>query len=84
MNATSSVTDWGFKLLLLSIVLALLPQSPFNMISDLVNDIPYLNYLNWFIPFQQIVGILQTWLVAVNLYYGYMVTLRYAHGIKGA
>ena len=77
------VTDWGFKILILSVVLALLPQSPFSLYAELVNDIPYLNYLNWFIPMSEIVLVVEAWLVVVSVYYGYMVALRYANALKG-
>lgn len=80
-NILGGVTDWGFKLLILSVVLVLLPESPFSMINQYINQVPYLQYLNWFIPFNQLVGVMEFWLAAVTIYYGYMMALRYTHVI---
>ena len=51
----SAFTDFGFKMFLLSIVIMLLPESPFEHYITLFSDIPYLQYLNWFIPIGEIV-----------------------------
>ena len=83
VNAVSGVTDWGFKLLILSVCLALLPQSPFAAYVSLVNEIPYLSYLNWFVPIDGIFLVMQTWLQVVLIYCGYMIALRYSNALKG-
>lgn len=80
-NILGGVTDWGFKLLILSVVLVLLPESPFSLVNQLITQVPYLQYLNWFIPFGQLVGVMEFWLAAVTVYYGYMMALRYTHVI---
>lgn len=80
-NILGGVTDWGFKLLILSVVLVLLPESPFSMINQYITQVPYLQYLNWFIPFTQLVGVMEFWLAVVTIYYGYMMALRYTHVI---
>lgn len=80
-NILGGVTDWGFKLLILSIVLVLLPESPFSIVNQLITEIPYLNYLNWFIPFSQLVGVMELYLACITIYYGYMMALRYTHVI---
>lgn len=83
MEQVSTLTDWGFKLLILSVCLALLPESPFNAYISLTQQIPYLSYLNWFLPFDGIFLIIETWLQAVLIYCGYMIALRYAHALRG-
>lgn len=80
---TNTITDWGFKLLILSILLALLPQSPFASYISLVDSIPYLAYINWFIPVDGIFLVMQTWLQVVLIYCGYMVAMRYTGIVKG-
>lgn len=82
MNVTS-VADWGFKLLLLSICITLLPQSPFQTFLNLTEDIPFLNYLNWFLPIDGILMVLQVWLQAVLVYCGYVIGHRYTGLVKG-
>lgn len=79
----SAFTDFGFKMFLLSIVIMLLPESPFEHYITLFSDIPYLQYLNWFIPIGEIVAVFEVWLAVVVTYYGYMVVMRYVNGIKG-
>lgn len=84
VNNVSGPVDWGFKLLLLSICLSLLPQSPFASYVSLVNEIPYLQYLNWFVPIDGIFAVMEVWLQVVLVYMGYMITLRYANALKGS
>lgn len=56
-------------------VLSLLPQDPFI---DTINslNIPYLNYINYFVPFQTIINITFLWVTAIALFYLYQVFLR--------
>ena len=63
------VSDFGVKILILTAVLALLPSSPFNGFNYLIQQVPFLNYLNWFIPIPQIIVILESWLAIVAIYY---------------
>lgn len=79
----NTITDWGFRLLILSLCISLLPQSPFNAYIGYVDAIPYLSYLNWFIPIDGILLVMQAWLQVVLIYCGYMVALRYSHALKG-
>lgn len=80
---TNTITDWGFKLLIISVLLALLPQSPFNAYISLVDNIPYLAYVNWFIPVDGIFLVMQTWLQVVLIYCGYVIAMRYTGLVKG-
>ncbi|SNS03080.1 hypothetical protein SAMN05446037_100316 [Anaerovirgula multivorans] len=58
----------------LSLVVSILPDSPFSAISSMGID---LSVINWIVPVGQILAILQAWLVAIAIYYGYMVVMRW-------
>lgn len=65
---------------LLSLLVGLLPSSPFEFIADsrfgeLIADI------NYFIPVYEFVTIIQAWLVAVGLYYLYSIWARWVKAI---
>lgn len=79
MNAVSEI---GIKLLLISFVLAILPASPFNGFAYLVEQIPYLNWVNWILPVSEILVITESWLVVVTTYYGMLYILNYTGLVK--
>lgn len=76
-NALNAVSDLGVKVIIISIILALLPQSPFVGFSSLVNQIPYLSFVNWFLPISEMLAILESWLVVVSVYYGILYLINY-------
>ena len=76
------VNDFSLRLLVLSFVLALLPASPFKGFAYLVETIPFLDYLNWFIPIPEMIVILESWLVIVAVYYGILYLLNYVGLVK--
>ncbi len=56
---------------------SILPLSPFRgFLSDFAN-IPYLSYLNWFIPIGPALKIFTAWLTAIAAFYLYSVALRW-------
>lgn len=65
-------------------VINLFPASPFTILDELSNSIVYewLQYLNWFIPVNTFVGILEAWLVCVGIYYGFQIVLRWIKVIE--
>lgn len=77
-----NVSELGLKIALISVVLALLPASPFTGFSYLIEQIPYLSYLNWFLPISEMLVILETWLAVVTVYYGILYLLNYVGLIK--
>lgn len=79
---TQTVSEFAIKVIILSVVLSLLPSSPFVAFNNLVNTIPYLSYLNWFIPIPQIIVILESWLSIVAIYYTILFGLNYVGIIK--
>ncbi len=78
----NSVSEIGIKLLLITFVLALLPASPFTGFAYLVEQIPFLNWVNWILPVSEILVITETWLVVVTTYYGILYILNYTGLIK--
>lgn len=58
-------------------LLSVLPTSPFADIIDSLSGIPYLEYLNWFIPVGTILKIFVAYLAAIALFYIYMVLARW-------
>ena len=54
---------------LLAVVLSLLPLSPFKEFIDKLEDIPFLGYLNYFIPVGTCLKIGAAWLSAIALFY---------------
>lgn len=54
-----------------------LPGSPFRYFIDLVENVPYLQYLNWFLPIAEMITVLEAWVTVVALYYAYSAVLRF-------
>ena len=67
--------------LFLNWVLNLLPTSPFTSFIKACSDIPYLGWLNWFLPVGQCIAIAEAWLVAIGVFYMYSVILRWVRAI---
>lgn len=59
-----------------------LPTSPFRKAIDLLGNIPYIEEINWFIPIEETVLILEWWGLAIGVYYGYMIVLRWVKAIE--
>ncbi len=67
---------------LLQKVMSVLPTSPFTKFLNAMGDMPYLGYLNWFLPISQMIAIGEAWLVAVGLFYLYQIVLRWIKAIS--
>lgn len=78
----NTFTDIGVKVILISFVLALLPASPFAGFSYLLSNIPYLSFVNWFVPIQEILVVLEGWLVVVSAYYSILYIVNYVGLVK--
>lgn len=78
----STFSDIGVKLLLISFVLALLPASPFTGFAYLVEQLPYLSFVNWFVPISEMLAVLEAWLAVVVIYYGMLYILNYTGLVK--
>lgn len=62
---------------LVSALLLILPTSPFQAYIQSFADLPYLGYLNWFIPIADLVIIGGVWLGAIALFYIYSIAMRW-------
>jgi len=65
----------------LSFVLGILPDSPFQAISNSPIS-EFLSTLNFFVPVSEILSIGQAWLVCVGLFYLYQIVLRWVKAIN--
>lgn len=59
-----------------SIVIALLPASPFTGMIESLGEMPYLGYFNWFFPVGRILTTITAWAVCMGVYYGIAWILR--------
>lgn len=62
-------------------LLSLLPQSPFTKYLTEFSNLPYLGWLNWFLPIKDFVAIGLGWCAIIGLYYGYQIILRWIKAI---
>lgn len=77
-----SVTDFAFKVVVLTAVVALLPASPFVGFSYLLEAVPFVSYLNWILPISEIIVVLESWLAIVATYYTILFALNYVGILK--
>lgn len=57
-------------------IISFLPGSPFKALVVSFSNIPYLSYLNWFLPVTEILAVMQAWLAVVATYYVYSALMR--------
>lgn len=60
---------------IITVILALLPTSPFQFVANLPQD--WFKFINWLIPIDQAILHLEVYIVAVGIYYGIRVVLRW-------
>lgn len=63
----------------LKAVLGIFPDSPFIVLNDLAGNSvisEWLGYLNWFVPINTFVAILEGWLACIAMYYVWQIILR--------
>lgn len=63
-------------------LMQLLPLSPFRSWIDYLSSVPYLGYINWFIPMQTVLGITAAWVSAIATYYIYSAILRWLNMVE--
>lgn len=66
-----------------SALAGVLPTSPFQQYIELFAGLPYLGFLNWFIPVRALVNIGVAWLSAIALFYLYSIAMRWLKVIGG-
>ncbi len=62
-------------------VLEFLPDSPFHEWLTNLAEIPYLKYLNYFVPISDFLVLLGVWGVAVGMFYAVSAVLRFVGAI---
>ncbi len=63
-------------------LMQLLPLSPFRNWIDYLSSVPYLGYINWFIPMKTVLGITAAWVSAIATYYIYSAILRWLNMVE--
>lgn len=61
----------------LQAVLSLFPLSPFRPVIEELGSLPYLGYINWFVPVGDLVKIGSVWLTAIAVYYAWSIIARW-------
>ena len=61
-----------------SVILSILPNSPFRPFIDSMEQFEWLGVLNWFVPIGTFVTIGASWLAAIAVFYTYQLILRWA------
>lgn len=65
----------------LNLLLALFPPSPFDIVQDSqFNDL--VEKINYFIPVYEFVSIMESWLIAIAIYYLYSIYARWVKAIQ--
>lgn len=59
-----------------------LPLSPFSPFIEQFRDLPYMGYINWFLPIGAAISVLEAWLSAILLFYLYSIVLRWVKAIQ--
>lgn len=59
------------------LVMDALPLSTFRDWISYLSGVPYLGYINWFIPMGTVAKITAAWVNAIFLYYAYSAILRW-------
>lgn len=58
-------------------LISVLPISPFKQFLDDFSSIPYLGYLNWFLPVGTFIKVGAAWLGAIAIFYLYSIIMRW-------
>lgn len=76
--------DWFLELLnkFGSMIVSVLPQSPVQKFLASFESLPYLSWLNWFIPVSSILIVMEFWLSAIAMFYLYSIILRWIKAIS--
>lgn len=61
----------------LSFLLSILPTSPFAPVIDSLEKMPYLGYINYFVPVGTCIKIGEVWLAAIVVFYLWSVVARW-------
>lgn len=65
----------------INLIFSILPPSPFQFLDNSIIK-EYLPTLNYFLPISEVLIIGETWLIAVGVFYGYQIVLRWIKAIE--
>ncbi len=68
---------------LLIALINILPNSPTDVLLSQIDNMEYLGFVNYFIPFDFCAIALNSWLVCVGIYYGVKYAKQFINYIKG-
>lgn len=74
--------DYGQSNTILNQLLKLLPQDPIQPFFIRLGELPYLSYVNWFVPVGDILNITLAWVGAIAIFYIYQFVLRWIKAIQ--
>ena len=63
-------------------ILFFLPNSPFLYYINNMQRLPVIKYIGWLVPFQTIIAISETWLLAITTFYIFSAILRWVKAIE--
>lgn len=63
-------------------LMEVLPTSPFAPFIEEFSNLPYLSWLNWFVPIGAAIRVLEVWLAAITVFYIYSIILRWIKAIE--
>ncbi len=66
---------------LAAVALSVLPDSPFRGFIDGLGAVPYIGYLNYFVPISDFLTLLAVWGTAIGLFYAVSAILRFVNVI---
>lgn len=67
---------------LVSMLMSVLPLSPFQPYISAFENLPYIGWINWFVPVQGYLIVWGAWLSAVSLHFFYSAILRWLNMIQ--
>ena len=76
MDIFLSIFEWLLNAFA-NTLLSVLPKSPFSDLLNTFSNIPYLGWVNWFIPFRDFIYIGGLWLTVIGLFYIYQIIMRW-------
>lgn len=72
MDQLNSILDKFLQLLM-----TVLPLSPFQQFLEEFKNMPYMGFVNWFIPIGACIKVVAAWLTAIAVFYMYMIIMRW-------
>lgn len=80
MNILNKIID--FLADKLTYIMAWFPTSPFQRSLSYASSLPYLGYVNWFIPIGWIIDVTAAWCTIIGIYYLYSIIARWVKAIE--